>query len=193
MKILSAAGCINLNLFKIKDIIPMGTEFFNRLKKIKAFAFDIDGVLTDGTLHITDEGQMLRTMHIKDGLALAKAVQAGYHICAISGSNSPGMKIRLAKLGVDDVVFDHLEKLDVFRQFIAKHNLSSDEVIFMGDDVIDIPPMQEAGIGVCPADAVRDVIEIAGIVTSQPGGKGAVREIIELVMKVQGKEFRNKS
>lgn len=164
----------------------MTEETLSCLKKIRAFVFDVDGVLTDGSLLILEDGIMLRKMDIKDGYAIGQALRKNYKIGIISGSNPVGVDVRLQNLGVEDIYFEERQKLPVLEKFVLDHALNINEVLFMGDDLLDIPPMKRVGISACPADGIQEVRDVATLVTIAPGGRGAVREVIELVMKSQG-------
>lgn len=151
---------------------------------IKAFVFDVDGVLTDGTLIILPNGIMARTMNVKDGYALQLAVKKGYKVAIISGGNSIEVKERLNLLGVTDVYMNITNKTEALNDFIAKNNLNKSDILFMGDDMPDIEVMQEIGLPCCPADAVDEVKEISKYVSSVNGGKGCARDVIEKTMKL---------
>ncbi|HRN90822.1 MAG TPA: HAD-IIIA family hydrolase [Ferruginibacter sp.] len=155
-------------------------------KPIRAFALDVDGVLTDGTVLVTEEGDMLRRMHIRDGYALQLAINKGYHIIVISGSFSAGVKIRLERLGVTDVHMQVKNKSEILQRFIKSNGLSPEEVLYMGDDVPDMEVMQLAGLPCCPADAVPEIVQLARYISPLPGGTGCVRDVIEKTMKLQG-------
>jgi len=151
-------------------------------KLIKAFVLDVDGVLTDGSLILLNDGQMARTMNIKDGYALQLAVKKGYHILVISGGTSDAVKIRLEKLGISNVHMSVKDKQQVLKAFVAEHQLDWSQVLYMGDDVPDVAPMKLAGLPCCPADAATEVKNISQYISPVNGGKGCVREIIEKVL-----------
>lgn len=153
-------------------------------KSIKAFAFDVDGVLTDGTLFLMPEGEMVRRMNIKDGYALQLAVKKGYHVVIISGGKSDLVQDRLEKLGINDVYMQVHDKSDVMKQFMHRHHLSKDQVLFMGDDMPDLEVMELCGLPCCPADACEEVKELSYYISSQKGGEGAARDVIEKVLKL---------
>ena len=157
------------------------------LKQITTFIFDVDGVLTDGTIQVTTEGEMYRTMHTKDGYALKTAIDKGYNICIISGGSNEGGSKRLVGLGIEDVHLGAHDKISVFETYLIKKNLSAKEVLYMGDDVPDMYVMETVGVATCPQDAVPDVKRIADYVSHKNGGDGCVREIVEQVMRVQNK------
>jgi 3-deoxy-D-manno-octulosonate 8-phosphate phosphatase (KDO 8-P phosphatase) len=158
-----------------------------KLHRIKAFAFDVDGVLTDGTVQVTESGDFLRTYNAKDGLAIRTAIEKGFHVAIITGGNSETIKKRFQVFGVVDFYFLSRIKLPDFLDFCEKLALQPGEVLFMGDDLPDIPPMQHCGLPCCPADAVPEVKAAAEYISHCDGGKGCVRDIIEQTLKVQGK------
>lgn len=156
-------------------------------KNINAFIFDIDGVLTDGTLLIADDGQMLRRMHVKDGYALQLAIKRGYLIFVISGGRSPQVKERLEKLGVINVYMPIEDKLDKLKVLAEEFQLQKESILYMGDDIPDLEVMQYCGLACCPADAVAEIKTISKYISPLKGGEGCVRDVIEKVMKLQGK------
>ena len=154
---------------------------------ISTFVFDVDGVLTDGTLLVTDNGLMLRRMHVKDGYALQLAIKSGYSLIIISGSNSPQVKERLLKLGVTNVFMNVEHKLEKLQEVLSEHKLKKDDILYMGDDIPDLEVMQYCGLACCPADAVAEVKSISKYISPLKGGEGCVRDVIEKTMKLQGK------
>ncbi len=157
------------------------------LQDITTFIFDVDGVLTDSTLHVTNTGELLRTMNVKDGYALKFAINAGFNIAIISAGTNYGVKIRLENLGVPDVFLGANDKIETFKAYLKKNNIKSEQVLYMGDDIMDIKVMQLVGLPTCPQDAVPEVKQVAKYISHKKGGKGAVRDVIEQVLKVQGK------
>ena len=160
----------------------------NILKGIKAFVFDVDGVLTDGGIFANLDGELLRTFDSKDGFALRMAYMHGYRLGVISGGRSESIRKRVQQCGMkaEDVYLGSRDKIEDFEDFCRKHDLGPEEVMYFGDDLPDIPVMTVCGCGVAPSDAVDDVLEAADHVSTKPGGKGCVRETIEMVMKLQG-------
>lgn len=156
------------------------------LKNIKLFVFDVDGVLTDGSLILLDNGEMARQMNTKDGYALQLAIKHGYVILILSGGNSCAVKIRLQKLGIQHIFLGVPDKKNLFLNFIAEHRLKKEEVLYMGDDLPDLLPMKEAGVACAPADAVSEIKSIAHYISPALGGKGCVRDVIEKVLKLNG-------
>ena len=157
------------------------------LNEITTFILDVDGVMTNGQVLVTDEGNMLRSFNIKDGFAMQLAVKLGYKICIISGGNSSGVIKRFEGLGIKDIYMKVHEKLPVFKSYISDKNLKADEIAYMGDDLPDYNLIKQVGLKCCPADASHDIQEICDFVSSYPGGGGCVRELIEKVLRAQGK------
>ena len=156
------------------------------LKNVKLFVFDVDGILTDGSVILLDNGEQARQMNIKDGYALQLAIKHGYKILIISGGSSNGIKIRLQKLGIQHISLGVLNKKELLLNFISEHNFKRAEVLYMGDDMPDVLPMQEAGVACAPADAVNEIKSIAHYISPALGGKGCVRDVIEKVLKLNG-------
>ncbi len=162
-------------------------SLLNQFKKVKCFAFDVDGVLTDGSLLLFSDGQMVRSMNTKDGYAIQLAIKKGYSVIVISGGGDmEAVKIRLNKLGVAEVYFQAHNKKEVLDNFLQAKGIQLAEVLFMGDDIPDHPAMKEVGLPCCPADAVAEIKNIAKYIAAMPGGKGCVREVIEKVLKLNG-------
>jgi 3-deoxy-D-manno-octulosonate 8-phosphate phosphatase (KDO 8-P phosphatase) len=153
-------------------------------QKITTFIFDVDGILTDGTVLVLDNGLQARRMHIKDGFALQMAQKNGYKVLIISGSNSPQVIDRLHKLGITDVHMSVLDKKALVAEYIAINNLKMEQVLYMGDDLPDIPAMSVVGLPCCPADAVSEVKEMSQYISPINGGYGCVRDVIEKVLKL---------
>ncbi len=158
----------------------------NTFKSIKGFIFDMDGVLTDGSLILTADGEMARTMYVKDGYAMQLAIKKGYMVAVISGGTSAAAALRLENLGVKDIYMGVKNKQECFEELLKKYNLSPGEVLVMGDDIPDIPVLLQAGLPACPSDAVSEVEKIATYISPYAGGKGCVRDVIEKVMKLNG-------
>lgn len=157
------------------------------LNNITTFVFDVDGVLTDNSVHVTPSGEMLRIMNIRDGFAMKAAIESGYHICIISGGNNEGVRIRLKNLGITDIYLASPDKVATFNEYIEKRKIKPEHVLYMGDDIPDYHVMLLVGLPTCPQDASQEIKAICKYISHKKGGKGAVREIIEQVMKVQGK------
>ena len=163
--------------------------FLSKLKPIKAFVLDIDGVLTDATIHVTESGEQLRRFNVRDGYAMQLAVKKGYLICVISGGKSKSVILRLQGLGITDVHLGITQKVEVYEKFLNQHQLLPENVLYMGDDIPDIPVMKITGTCACPADAVEEVKEISDYISGKNGGEGCVRDVIEKVLKVQDSWF----
>lgn len=153
---------------------------------IKVFVFDIDGVLTDGTLHVQESGELLRRMNIKDGYALQLAVKKGYKVWVISGGSSTAVKKRLEGLGVTEVHISVKDKVALLTQLATAAGVQAEQMLYMGDDMPDIAAMQYCGLRTCPADAVGELKQIAHYISPLTGGSGCVRDVIEKVMKING-------
>jgi len=165
----------------------MEKSYKEYLQHITTFIFDVDGVLTDGTVTITTKGEMLRRMNIKDGYAIKTAVDQGYNMCVISGGSNEGVRIRLQGLGVTNIYLGTHNKMDQMNEFLHNYNIKLENVLYMGDDIPDYPTMKLAGLPCCPQDAAPEIKEICSYISHKNGGKGAVRDVIEQVLKVQGK------
>jgi len=155
-------------------------------KPIKAFVLDVDGVLTDGMLILLDDGQMARRMNTKDGYAMQLAIKKGYHILVISGGLSEAVKLRLQRLGIVEVYMNVSDKKSVLQEYVTKHGLTLDQLLYMGDDIPDLIPMQMVGVATCPADAVPEVKHVSHYISQHNGGEGCVRDVIEKVLKLNG-------
>ena len=165
----------------------MNANFKQLLNNIKAFVFDVDGVLTDGSLILMHDGEQIRTMNIKDGYALKLAIQKGYKVAVISGGKSESVRTRLQGLGIVDVYLGKENKTEALEEFMLIHSLKSGQILYMGDDMPDYEVMQKVGVATCPADAVHEIKAISIYVSAIKGGKGCVRDVIEQVMKLHGK------
>ncbi len=157
-----------------------------KFKTIKTFVFDVDGVLTDGTLLLLNDGQMARRMNIKDGYALQLAIKKGYRVVIISGGTSEAVEIRLNKLGVKDCYLKVENKKEKLIEYVSGNQLNWEEVLFMGDDMPDYVSMQLTGLPCCPADAVPEIKQISHYISPWEGGEGCVRDVIEKVLKLNG-------
>jgi 3-deoxy-D-manno-octulosonate 8-phosphate phosphatase (KDO 8-P phosphatase) len=158
----------------------------DRFKNITTFVFDVDGVLTDGSVHVFDNGEQVRTMNIKDGFALQLAVKKGYHVIVISGGNSPAAVSRLNKLGITDIFMGTHDKRAVLQQIMQEKSVQKEQLLFMGDDIPDYTAMLEVGLPCAPADAVSEILKISLYVSPKEGGRGCVRDVIERVLKLNG-------
>ncbi len=165
----------------------MKNIFLDKIKKVKTFIFDIDGVLTDGTVWVTDSGELIRGMNAKDGYALQLAVKKKYNVVIISGARHKGVIKRLNNLGVKDVFIGCSDKVAVFKEYISKHKINVEETLYMADDIPDYGIFQKVGVKTCPKDAVPEIFNLADYVSPFTGGKGCVRDVIEKVLKLHNK------
>ena len=157
------------------------------LKKIKAIVFDVDGVLSHQTITLSSDGEPLRTVNIKDGYAIQLAQKLGIRIAIITGGKTKAVRVRYEGLGVEDIYMGSSMKLKTYQEFLEKYSLTNEEVIYVGDDIPDYEVMRTCGCPCCPADACMDVKEISTYITTASGGDGCGREIIEQVLRSQGK------
>ncbi len=163
----------------------MSTSYKEIMNQIKAFVFDIDGVLTNGSIQVTADGQLLRQMHTKDGYAMKTAVDKGYPIAIISGGSNEGTRIRLKNLGINEIYLGVHDKIEKFNEFIDGYQLRPENVLYMGDDIPDYQVMKLVGLPTCPQDAVPEIKSISKYISHCNGGSGCVRDVIEQVLKVQ--------
>jgi 3-deoxy-D-manno-octulosonate 8-phosphate phosphatase (KDO 8-P phosphatase) len=155
-------------------------------KRVTTFVFDVDGVLTDGSVILLDNGLQARTMNVKDGLALQMALKNGYRVIIISGGSSEPVIRRLQYLGLNEVHLGLKDKLKFFEGLKTQYQLSWEEVLYMGDDLPDLPMLQNVGLPCCPEDAVAEVKAACQYISPVKGGYGAVRDVIEKVLKLNG-------
>lgn len=156
------------------------------LKKIKAFVFDVDGVLSPSTVPMTEEGMPARMVNVKDGYAMQLAVKHGYKIAIITGGTGKSLEMRYKALGINDVYVGVAMKLPVLEQWLADNQIDMAETVYTGDDIPDYECMKAVGLPVAPADADVDIKAIARYISVAPGGYGVAREVIEEVMKANG-------
>lgn len=161
------------------------------LTKIRAFCFDVDGVLSGNIVLLSDDSQPQRTANIKDGYALHHAARLGYPMAIITGGKSPAVRQRYEGLGLSDIYDGVSLKLPVFQQWLQKHGLQPEEVIYMGDDVPDYEVMRHCGCPCCPADAAPEIRTLSTYVSHYAGGQGCVRDVIEQVLRAQGRWMDN--
>lgn len=164
-------------------------NFKEDIAKIKAFVFDVDGVFTDGKIMPIPGNEFIRLYNAKDGYATKLLTQKGYKVAIITGGRGNMLSERFNMLGVKDQYINCSEKLDALKDFMSKHGLTQEEVLFMGDDIPDVEAMKHAGIAVCPADAAHEVKQAARYVSGYKGGEGCVRDIIEQVLRSQNGWF----
>lgn len=168
------------------DTNPFTESFDDRLKKIRAFAFDVDGVLSPSTIPMGDDGVPRRMANIKDGYALQLAAKHGYKIAIITGGVSETIKTRYNALGISDIFMGAAMKLPVFNKWMEDNQLEAMETVYVGDDIPDYECMLAAGISVAPADAALEIRNVAGYISDVNGGYGVARDILEKVMKARG-------
>ncbi|MFV8282043.1 KdsC family phosphatase [Christiangramia marina] len=171
----------------------MEKSYKEYLNQITTFVFDVDGVLTDGSLQISTKGELLRTMNTKDGYAMKMALKAGFTVCIISGGKNEGVRERLRGLGITDIYLGVDDKVEQMDEFFDIYDIKPEQVLYMGDDIPDYYPMKLVGLPCCPQDAVPELKEISLYVSHKNGGEGCVRDVIEQVMKVQGKWMEKNS
>ncbi len=157
------------------------------LPQITTFIFDVDGVLTNGRVQLLPDGEMVRTMSVRDGFAIKSALEQGYNVAIISGGTSESVRTRLNFLGVEDVYLRISDKLQKFESYCEQKQITPDEVLYMGDDLPDLDVLRTVALGCAPQDADSEVLNVAKYVSHKKGGEGAARDIIEQVMRVQGK------
>lgn len=160
-------------------------SFLHKLKEINTFVFDVDGVLTDGSVFVTEDGLQSRAFNIKDGYALQLAVKCGYNVVSVSGSRSKSQLHRLNSLGVTDVYMGIHTKITKLKIYLEEKAISPETVLYMGDDIPDLEVMKYVGLPVCPADAVEEIKAVSRYISPYAGGKGCVRDVIEKVLKIQ--------
>lgn len=165
----------------------MEISYKQLLHKITTFIFDVDGVLTNGMLTIMPDGELVRHMNVKDGYAMKLALNKGFRICIISGGTNQAVKSRLSALGIQDIFLGAHDKIKQYNEIVEKYELSPENILYMGDDIPDLPVMQKVGLPCSPQDAVPEIQQIAKYVSNYKGGDGCVRDVIEQVLKVQEK------
>lgn len=167
----------------------MSESYILKLKNINTFIFDMDGVLTNGSITILPDGEQIRTMNIKDGYALQLAKKKGYNIAIISGGNSEPARKRFAGLGIHDVYMKSHDKVDTFEEYCLTYDIKPESCMYMGDDIPDFHLLQKVHLSCCPADAAREIQETVDYHSTIKGGEGCVRDIIEKVMTIRGDWF----
>ncbi len=161
------------------------------LTKIRAIIFDIDGVLSSETINLSAEGVPLRTVNIKDGYAIQLAMKLGLRVVILTGANVPSVRVRYEGLGVEDIYLGCGVKIKTYEEFLQKYGLSDEEVMYMGDDIPDLEIMRRVGCPVCPKDACPEIKEVSCYVSDRIGGHGCGRDVIEQVLRAQGKWVMN--
>lgn len=165
----------------------MAKSYKELMNDITTFVFDVDGVLTDSSVVVTTDGEILRTMNIRDGYAMKAAVENGYNVCVISGGSNEGVRVRLRNLGITDIHLGTPDKVETFKEYIELYNIKPEQVLYMGDDIPDYYVMKLVGLPTCPQDACPEIKTISKYISHKNGGKAAARDVIEQVMKVHGK------
>ena len=164
-------------------------NFKEDIARTEAFIFDVDGVMTDGGIIPTLDGDFIRRYNAKDGYALGYAVKMGYKVCIITGGRGKTLENRLRMLGINR--YYSMDKITAMREYFADEGIDPAHAIYMGDDIPDLECMREVGIPVCPADAAAEVIEASRYVSEFRGGEGAVRDIVEQVLRARGDWAKN--
>lgn len=159
------------------------SNFKEDLMNVKAFAFDVDGVLSQQMITMYPNGEPMRTANIKDGYALQLAIKKGYKIAIITGGKTEAIANRFRSLGIEDVFMGVSDKLPVFNDWMALHGLNASEVMYMGDDIPDLPVMRIVGLAVAPADAAEEIKEVSKYISNRNGGEGCVRDVVEQVLR----------
>lgn len=163
------------------------SNFKQSLEHITTFIFDVDGVLTDGTVTIMPDGEQIRKMSIRDGYALQLAVKMGYNVAIISGGRSESVRTRLNALGIEDVYLGANNKIDAYDTYVSRRSLHPEQILYMGDDIPDFEVMKRVGAATCPKDAAYEIQEICHYISDKIGGDGCARDVIEQVLKLHGK------
>ncbi len=154
---------------------------------ITTFIFDVDGVLTDGKVTIFPNGELVRTMNVKDGYAMKTAIDNGYNVCIISGGTNEAVKSRLRGLGITDIYLGAHNKVEQLEEYLDIYGIKPENVLYMGDDIPDFHVMSTIGLPSCPKDAVPEIQNVSLYISQKKGGNGCVRDVIEQVLKVQDK------
>ena len=162
-------------------------SYKQKLPKITTFIFDVDGVLTDGKLILMPTGEMVRTMHTKDGYAMQLAIKKGFRIVVITGGRDKMVEERLKYLGLTDIYSNIRDKFDCYQELCFSYDLTPEEILYMGDDIPDMDVMKAVGLLCCPNDAVPEIREMCDYISLKDGGEGCVRDIIEQTLRSQGK------
>ncbi|MBR5822479.1 MAG: HAD hydrolase family protein [Alistipes sp.] len=166
-------------------------NFKEDIARVEAIVLDVDGVMTDGGIIPTPDGDFIRRYNAKDGYAIASAIREGLKVCIISGGRGRMLENRLQMLGVTRYYLNCMDKVTAIREFTADYNIDLEDVIYMGDDIPDLECMRLVGVPVCPADAAMEVVEASRYISEFNGGHGAVRDIIEQVMRAKGVWAKN--
>ncbi len=163
------------------------SNFKEDLMKVKAFAFDVDGVLSAEAVPMFPNGEPMRMANIKDGYALQLAVKLGYQIAIITGANTEAVKKRYESLGIQNIYMGASEKMPPFTSWLEENNIQAEDVLYMGDDLPDYPVMKRVGLATCPKDAVEEIKSVSKYISNKKGGQGCVRDVVEQVLRAHGK------
>ena len=161
----------------------------SKFNDIKTFIFDVDGVLTNSNLLVTEHGELLRTVNTRDGYAIRTAIAKGYNVYIITGGGSEGITKRFSNLGVPLIFSKVKDKKSKFEALVSEYHLDTQEILYMGDDIVDYDVMKLVGLPTCPADAVPEIVSLSNYVSPLEGGKGCVRDVIERVLKLHDNWF----
>lgn len=164
---------------------PLG-NVMAKFRRVHTFIFDVDGVLTNSELLITEKGELLRKMNVRDGYAMKQAISNGYRILILTGGSSQGVVSRLEALGIQDILWGVRNKLGAYEEYLDAHELDEEGILYMGDDLPDIEVMRRVGLPCCPADADPEIRDISQYVSPFKGGHGCVRDVIEKVLRLAG-------
>jgi 3-deoxy-D-manno-octulosonate 8-phosphate phosphatase (KDO 8-P phosphatase) len=156
-------------------------------KDIEAIVFDVDGVFTNSQMLITEKGEMLRSMSTRDGWAVKQLVRSGIHVVVITGGSSEGVALRLKGLGIEHIYYGIGKKLPVLIDHLKTHSIPPSKTIYMGDDIPDLTCMQHVAYSACPSDAAPEIQQVCTYISPFAGGHGCVRDVVEKLMKIQGK------
>ncbi|MCS5663235.1 MAG: HAD-IIIA family hydrolase [Flavobacteriales bacterium] len=162
-------------------------NYKTKLKQVKAFVFDCDGVLTDGSVTLMPNGEQVRKMSTRDGYALQLAVKKCYVVAVITGGRSAAVKSRMNRLGIHDVYLACNDKVDALNELMSIYDLDAESILYMGDDMPDFEVMQKVGLPTCPDNAAQEIKNLSDYISHKKGGEGCVRDVIEQTMKIQGK------
>ena len=171
-------------MIKMGDISEK--EFLEIAKNIKCLILDVDGVLTDGGIILDNEGNEFKAFHVRDGHGIKMLMRAGIHVAIITGRHSKIVERRAHELGVTEVFQMCFDKRVAYRHIAEKYSLNNNEIAYVGDDIVDIPLLKRAGFSVVVADADNEVKTLAMMITKMKGGRGAVREVCDFILKAKG-------
>ncbi len=165
-------------------------NYIEPFRNINTFIFDVDGVMTNSDVLITEKGELLRKMSVRDGYAIRQAVNFGYNLAVITGGRSQGVEDRLRNLGILHIFSDVQDKFSVYEQYAYNQSIPKEKILYMGDDIPDYDIMRKVGVAACPNDAIPEILNIAQYVSPYKGGEGCVRDVIEKVLRLHGKWFK---